>query len=195
MATQAEMRMDVRQQSRRRLAASVLALCTLTLITGALPAARAAANGPVQVGGRAPALVVPMLDGRMFDLASERGKVVIVNFWATWCSPCRAEMPRLDAFYKRYHARGVELLGLSVDDAGDRAAVADIMRHFSYPAALAAGAKVNDFGEPPAVPMTWIIDAHGVVRTRLVAGSAVTEQALEQAVTPLLATGNVRGGK
>ena len=104
-------------------------------------------------------------------------------------------MPRLDAFYKRYHGRGVELLGLSVDDASDRAAVADIMGHFSYPAALAASARVNDFGEPPAVPMTWIIDTHGVVRARLVAGSAVTEQTLEQAVTPLLATGKVRAGQ
>jgi thiol-disulfide isomerase/thioredoxin len=183
--------MNVRQQGGGRVAAS-LAAGALTAIACVFLTDRAVANGPLQVGERAPALVVPLLDGRTFDLASERGKVVIVNFWATWCSPCRAEMPRLDAFYKRYHERGVDLLGLSVDDASDQPAVADIMSHFSYPAALAAGAKVNGFGEPPAVPMTWIIDTHGVVRARLVAGSAVTEQALEQAVTPLLATGNMR---
>jgi thiol-disulfide isomerase/thioredoxin len=150
----------------------------------ATAAARAAA--PLRVGERAPALVVPRLDGPVFDLAAQRGKVVIVNFWATWCSPCRAEMPRLDAFYKRYHARGVVLLGVSVDDAGDGPAVAQIMKSFSYPAALAASAKVNDFGPPVAVPMTWIIDPAGIVRARLVAGTAVTEQALEQAVLPLL---------
>ena len=160
-----------------------------------LAALAALAQAPPQVGAHAPALVVPLLDGRTFDLAHVRGKVVIVNFWATWCSPCRAEMPRLDAFYKRYHGRGVELLGLSVDDASDRAAVADIMRHFSYPAALAANAGVNGFGEPVAVPMTWIIDTQGVVRARLVAGSAVTEQSLEQAVAPLLATGNVHAAQ
>src|SRR5262245_59748626 len=183
--------MNPGQTVRRRVAAPALAVCALTVVAGVLLTARAVAGAPLGVGEPAPALVVPLLDGRTtFDLAKERGKVVIVNFWATWCSPCRAEMPRLDAFYQRYHGRGVALLGLSVDDANDRAAVAQVMRHFSYPAALAASARVNGFGEPVAVPLTWIIDAHGVVRARLVAGSAVTEQALEQAVAPLLATGN-----
>jgi thiol-disulfide isomerase/thioredoxin len=138
------------------------------------------------VGQPAPTLVVSQLDGRLFDLAALRGKVVIVNFWATWCSPCRAEMPRLDAFYKRYHRRGLELLGLSVDDAPDRGAVAQIMKSFSYPAALAVSAEVDGFGPPLAVPMTWIIDSRGIVRARLVAGTAVTEQSLEEAVVPLL---------
>jgi peroxiredoxin len=182
--------MDAKQTGRRQVAAS--AVYALVAMAGVLLTARALADAPLRVGQPAPALVVTLLDGRTFDLAQERGKVVIVNFWATWCSPCRAEMPRLDSVYKRYHERGVDLLGLSVDDANDRAAVADVMRHFSFPAALAANARVNGFGEPVAVPMTWIIDAHGVVRARLVAGSAVTEQALEQAVAPLLATGNAR---
>jgi cytochrome c biogenesis protein CcmG, thiol:disulfide interchange protein DsbE len=138
------------------------------------------------IGLKAPALQVTQLDGRVFDLAAQRGKVVIVNFWATWCSPCRAEMPRLDAFYQRFRGRGVELLGMSVDDAGDRANVVQVMQHFSYPAALLGGATKNGFGPPAAVPMTWIIDTAGVVRARLVAGNAVTEEALERAVLPLL---------
>jgi thiol-disulfide isomerase/thioredoxin len=145
-----------------------------------------AASAP-EVGRAAPPLVVPQLDGRTFDLAALRGKVVIVNFWATWCSPCRAEMPLLDSFYRRHHARGLELLGLSVDDAHDKAEVARIMSRLSYPAALAANAKVNGFGPPLAVPTTWIIDSAGIVRARLMAGNAVTEQALEQIVLPLLA--------
>src|SRR4029077_18107623 len=91
-----------------------------------------------RVGAAAPELVVVQLDGRTFDLAKQRGKVVSVNFWATWCSPCRAEMPLLDSFYQRYRARGVELIGMSVDDAQDRAAVVRVMQQRSYPAALAA---------------------------------------------------------
>jgi cytochrome c biogenesis protein CcmG, thiol:disulfide interchange protein DsbE len=189
------MRMDSRQTGHMQLAASALAVYALTALAFVLLSAPGAADAPLRVGQPAPALVVPLLDGRTFDLGSERGRVVIVNFWATWCSPCRAEMPRLDSFYKRYHGRGVQLLGISVDDVNDRAAVAEVMRHFSYPAALAANARVNGFGEPIAVPMTWIIDTNGVVRARLVAGSAVTEQALEQAVTPLLASGNPPGAR
>ena len=179
--------MDAEKLGRRRTIPRVLMACALTsLIAALLPLRALGADAPVRFGERAPALVVPRLDGGVFDLAALRGKVVIINFWATWCSPCRAEMPQLDAFYKRYRARGLELLGVSVDDAQDRDAVAGVMKSFSYPAALAATAQVNDFGAPVAVPMTWIIDATGVVRARLIAGNAVTAQSLEQAVLPLL---------
>lgn len=79
-----------------QLAASALAVYALTALAFVLLSAPGAADAPLRVGQPAPALVVPLLDGRTFDLGSERGRVVIVNFWATWCSPCRAEMPRLD---------------------------------------------------------------------------------------------------
>lgn len=170
--------------------ARVRRLPALLLLIAAATASAAVA--PVELGQAAPALIVPQLDGHVFDLAALRGKVVIVNFWATWCSPCRAEMPRLDAFYRHYHERGLELLGLSVDEASDRDAVVQVMKGVSYPGALAASAQTNDFGPPLAVPMTWIIDSAGIVRARLVAGNAVTEQSLEQAVLPLLAR---RGAK
>ncbi len=149
-----------------------------------LPAA-VTADAPV-VGKPAPALVAPELDGQTFDLAALRGKVVIVNFWATWCGPCRAEMPLLNRFYLEHRARGLALVGVSVDDRDDRKEVAEVMRQFAYPAVLAAAARVNGFGPPLAVPMTWIIDPAGVVRARLVSGSAVTERALAEAVLPLL---------
>ena len=179
--------MDAAKLGWRRTSSPVLMTCTLTMLAAALLPMRAlGADAPVRVGERAPALVAPRLDGSVFDLAALRGKVVIINFWATWCAPCRAEMPQLDAFYRRYRARGLELLGVSVDDAQDRDAVVRVMKSFSYPAALAVAAKVNDFGAPIAVPMTWIIDAKGVVRARLMAGNAATLQSLEQAVLPLL---------
>ncbi|HYL01702.1 MAG TPA: TlpA disulfide reductase family protein [Steroidobacteraceae bacterium] len=153
------------------------------LVAGAVLMPTAAGRG-AEVGQPAPALVAAELDGRPFDLAALRGSVVIVNFWATWCGPCRAEMPLLNSFYLAHRAQGLVLIGLSVDDAHDRREVERIMRQFAYPAVLAAGARTNGFGPPLAVPMTWVIDAQGVVRARLV--SAVTEQALEQAVLPLL---------
>ncbi len=144
-------------------------------------------EGAPEVGRPAPALVVQELNGHVFDLASLRGKVVVVNFWATWCSPCRAEMPQLDSFYRHYHSQGVELLGLSIDNLDDRAEVGKVMQKFSYPAALMATAKVNGFGSPMAVPMTYVIDAAGMVHERLLPGkTAITEDSLGRVVRPLL---------
>jgi cytochrome c biogenesis protein CcmG/thiol:disulfide interchange protein DsbE len=154
------------------------------LAWGCLAALPVAGADAPAVGRVAPALVVPELDGQVFDLAAERGKVVIVNFWATWCSPCRAEMPLLDSFYKRYRSQGLVLIGLSVDDRHDSKGVGGVMQKFTYPAALAINARVDGFGAPLAVPMTWIIDSQGVVRARLL--SALTEQTLSEAVLPLL---------
>jgi len=143
---------------------------------------------PPAIGQPAPPLEVPELDGHPFDLAKLRGKVVLINFWATWCSPCRIEMPTLDALYRRYHARGLELLGLSIDEAPDAARVRQVMRRFSYPGALASAARVNGFGEPIAVPVTYVIDTHGLIRAQLQAegASGVSRQALDAAVLPLL---------
>jgi cytochrome c biogenesis protein CcmG, thiol:disulfide interchange protein DsbE len=163
--------------SRLLLTAALLLAAPLTLL--AAPA----------VDQPAPQLVVPQLDGHSFDLAKLRGKVVLVNVWATWCSPCRVEMPTLNAFYRRYHSKGLVLLGLSIDEASDAAQVGQVMRNFIYPGALASAAKVNGFGEPVAVPITYVIDAHGVIRAQLQAEgpSGVSRKALEDAVLPLLA--------
>lgn len=161
--------------------------CAAVAVLGAF-FSLAQAQGMPQVGQRAPALKVRELGGKSFDLAALRGKVVIVNFWATWCSPCRAEMPVLNAFYERHHAQGVELLGLSIDDLDDQGTVRQVMRHFRYPVGLMKLAKENGFGAPMAVPITYIIDSKGVIRQRLLPGrTPITAQVLKQAVLPLLA--------
>ena len=161
-----------------------LLLAAALLVTA--PSALLAA--PPAVGQPAPPLIAPQLDGHEFDLAKLRGKVVLVNVWATWCSPCRVEMPTLNAFYRRYHPRGLVLLGLSIDEAPDAAQVRKVMGQLSYPGALASAARVNGFGEPIAVPVTYVIDARGVLRAQLEAEgpSGVSAQALQQAVLPLL---------
>jgi thiol-disulfide isomerase/thioredoxin len=75
----------------------------------------------------APPLIATALDGQTFDLAKLRGKVILVNFWATWCAPCRREMPVLDAFYRHYREQGLELIGISVDFARDRAKMRKVL--------------------------------------------------------------------
>ena len=128
------------------------------------------AAAAVRIGRPAPPLIVPELRGGEFNLARERGRVVLVSFWATWCSPCRAEMPVLQAFYRRYHRRGVALIAVSVDASASLARVRRALGGFTDPAALARAASRDGFGEPLAVPMTYVIDVHGIVRERLLGG-------------------------
>jgi cytochrome c biogenesis protein CcmG/thiol:disulfide interchange protein DsbE len=147
------------------------------------------------IGQAAPALVVQELNGHTFDLAAERGKVTVVNFWATWCPPCRKEMPALDAVYKRYHAQGLEMIGLSADRPRDRSEVAKIMQSFSYPAAMLTDAKSDGFDEPTALPVTYVVDKNGIVQAKLLADDKpLTEQTLAPVVLPLLSgTSGTRG--
>jgi cytochrome c biogenesis protein CcmG, thiol:disulfide interchange protein DsbE len=130
-----------------------------------------------------PALIVTALDGQTFDLTKLHGKVVLVNFWATWCAPCRREMPVLDAFYRRYREQGLELIGISVDFARDAAKMRKAAGAVSYPTAMANDTPVNGFGSPDGVPVTYVIDAEGVVRDKFI---ATPNKLLHDVVIPLL---------
>jgi cytochrome c biogenesis protein CcmG, thiol:disulfide interchange protein DsbE len=131
----------------------------------------------------APRLTVTALDGQTFDLAKLRGKVVLVNFWATWCAPCRREMPVLDAFYRRYREQGLELIGISVDFARDAAKMRKASAAVSYPTAMVNDMPVNGFGTPDGVPVTYVVDVDGVVRDKFI---ATPNKLLHDVVIPLL---------
>ena len=147
---------------------------------------RAALAAP-KVGQPAPPLTVAQLDGRPFDLGTLRDHVVVVNFWATWCPPCRAELPALDAFYRQYHAQGVEILALSAERSRARGDARKAMQPFAFPAAMLCDAKANGFGDPDGLPTTYVIDTQGVIRARFLAGRpSLTAKSLADAVLPLL---------
>ena len=141
------------------------------------------ARAAPEIGKAAPELVVTELDGQTFDLAKLRGKVVLVNYWATWCAPCRKDLPKLDAFYRRYHDQNLELIGISVDRERDLAKVRKIMATLAYPLAMLKDVTNNGFGAPEGVPITWIIDRDGKVRDRMI---DVRDELLNRLVMPLL---------
>jgi thiol-disulfide isomerase/thioredoxin len=142
-----------------------------------------AAHAAPQIDEPAPSLVVTTLDGSTFDLGKLRGKVVMVNYWATWCAPCRKEMPKLDVFYKKYKSQGLEIVGISIDFERDLEKARKVARTVAYPMAVAKAITDDGFGIPKGVPVTWIIDTDGKVRDRFI---EVRDELLNDIVVPLL---------
>jgi len=134
-------------------------------------------------------LTLTTLAGEDFDLGHQRGHVVLVHFWATWCPPCIEEMPALQTFYERYRKRGVDVIAVSQDRTRDLDEVHHMMHHMqmSYPVAMAHTASRNSFGEQAALPVTYVIDTEGKLRAELRPKTQpLTVEALTRIVEPLL---------
>ena len=135
--------------------------------------------------GPAPSFAVRTLDGDQVSLENLRGQVVLVNFWATWCPPCRVEMPGFERVYRDRKADGFTIIGLSVDQGGAssvRAFLAE--RGITFPVAMATGEVVREFGGVRALPTSLLIDRHGRVRHQV--PGLFAEPALRLAVVRLL---------
>ncbi len=140
----------------------------------------------VESGGKiAPSYKVTTLTGDTLSPSQLRGKVVLVNFWATWCGPCRMEMPALQAMYERHRAQGLVLVGLSVDRGGDQV-VRDYVRDrgVTYPIASVGAAEEAAFGGVRGYPTSFVLDRNGVVRHAVI--GPLAPATLEPAVRRLL---------
>jgi len=138
-------------------------------------------------GKPAPTIEARLLDGTAFSLAAQSGKVVVVNLWATWCAPCRAEMAAFDAYYRKHREEGLVFVAISVDDPKDEAAVREVMQPFAFPAALARDANIKGYGRVWRVPLTFVIDRKGILQKDDWYGNPGFDlPLLESTVTPLL---------
>ncbi|MDP2879769.1 MAG: TlpA disulfide reductase family protein [Sulfuricella sp.] len=133
----------------------------------------------------APEVKVALLDGRQISLERLRGKVVLVNFWATWCPYCRHEMPDMERFYDDYRAQGFEILALSQDDAPEPVRQFMAKEGYHFPVAMAEARHAVAFGGVSRLPTSFIIDKQGRVRHKI--SGQVYYARLESLVKPLLA--------
>ncbi len=138
-------------------------------LAGILLAVPVAATAGDVTPAPAPAWQLRDPDGRVVTSGQFKHKVVVLDFWATWCGPCRSEIPGYVALQQKYAADGLVVVGVSVDQGGPgvvRKFVAD--EKISYPVVLADDRIVEAFGGVEAIPTTFIIDRDGVVRYRKV---------------------------
>jgi len=170
------------------------AIAALGFATAAISAAA------LDPGARAPEIGRNDLSGRPVRMEALRNKVVIVDFWASWCVPCREEMPVLNRLYERYRNQGLVIVGVSVDR--ERSNVTDFLRRnaVSFPIVHDPERQVADRYRPSTMPSSYIIDRRGIVRHVQAGFRAGDAQVIEQRIQALLAAseaspGVVRGSK
>jgi peroxiredoxin len=117
----------------------------------------------------APDFTFPGLDGKKVSLSDYKGKVVLVNIWATWCPPCVDEMPSMEKLYQKFKGQNFEILAVSIDASGLKA-VAPFMRKFNltFPALIDSKGAINAVYGVTGVPESFIIDKQGILTKKIV---------------------------
>ena len=134
---------------------------------------------------KAPNFSLQTQNGKVIELSKLKGKVVLVNFWATWCPPCRAEIPDFIEVYNTYKSKGFEIVGIALDEEG-WSKVAPYIEEvkMNYPVVLGSEKVIQQYGGIKAIPTTFIIDKKGYI-----AGSQVgllSKELVEQKLKSLL---------
>lgn len=140
------------------------------------------------VGHTAPPITLNTLDGKHISLDDLRGKVVILTFWATWCDPCREELPLLSHYASEHARQGLEVLGFSLDGPDNLDKVRKVASSLSFPVGLLGDPHVPGYGRIWRLPVSFTIDRNGhlVDNGWKDTSPAWTQARLDQVVTPLL---------
>ena len=120
----------------------------------------------INVGNRAPDFTLEALDGTKVSLKNYRGKVVLINFWATWCPPCRAEIPEIEAAFEARQDDGFVVFGVNVEEARETVAPFVDAFEMSYPVLLDESGRLLQTYRAMGLPMSVIIDQDGVIQAR-----------------------------
>jgi thiol-disulfide isomerase/thioredoxin len=129
----------------------------------AIPTASFAGDGS---SGVAPDFTRSDLNGRSLALHSYRGRLVLLNFWATWCGPCLAEIPKFTVWQAKYGAAGLQIVGVSMDDSAAPVRRAYLKYHLNYPVVMGDAALGERFGGVLGLPLSYLIDRDGRILGR-----------------------------
>lgn len=155
---------------------SLVWIVVVVTLAGMLAAApyltRRAGLGKIsdQKGKPAPDFALESLDGGTVHLSDFRGKAILVNFWATWCQPCKIEMPWFEELRKQYGPQGFEILGIAADSADSRQAVAKFVKEMgvNYPILIGKERVNEEYGGIEYLPSSFVIDRDGKLVTRFI---------------------------
>jgi peroxiredoxin len=141
----------------------------------------------LQKGEKAPAIKLTTTTGQPVTLANYKGYVLVMDFFATWCVPCKESIPHLNALNRKYGKQGLQILGLSVDEGGDRDVKNFIAeRKVSYPVAVTSEDIQTDYGLR-SIPTIYVINKKGIVAEKFQGYSDQTAKAMEDSIKRLLA--------
>jgi len=177
--------MKVESATRRALLRGAAALSVTGL--GALFAPTASAN-LLRVGAPAPAATLVTLDGQRIATSDLLGRVVILTFWATWCGPCREELPLLSAYATQHAAEGLTVLAFTLDSPDELRKVQPVAQSLSFPVGFLANSSLPGYGRIWRIPVNFTINREGhLIDDGWKDKDAVwTSERLERIVTPLL---------
>jgi peroxiredoxin len=148
----------LRRPARGRTGALRLVACAVFAVVAA------SASSAIAPATTAPDFTLHAMGGPNLRLQEQRGRVVMVNFWATWCAPCRQEMPHLNRLYEKYRGAGFVLLGVNVDEDTGKAAEVAAKLGVTFPVLLDTQKSVSKLYDVSTMPSTMLIDRDGKVR-------------------------------
>ena len=149
-------------------AAIAIFVVIVAVAVGAFFFWQARKSPPVEAGSAAPDFTLPLMKGGEVSLSDYRGKVVLLNIWATWCNPCREEMPSMQQLYQNMKGKPFEILAASIDTRGSTDVEPFVKQlGLTFPILLDSDKKVDAMYQATGVPETFIIDKNGTVRDHI----------------------------
>jgi len=141
--------------------------------------------GLALAGDPAPNFALKTLDGKTIELKKLQGKVVFVNFWATWCGPCRGEIPGMTRVYDKYKTKGFEIVGVALDNGGWDDVKPWLQKNpINYPIVIGDQSLTDAYGGVEGIPTTFIVDRKGNIQSKHVGG--LREEEFEKLVKTAL---------